>query len=187
MDMEEDVKDAIVQDMEESFERFFSEYKNMHSPINQRVNQGIKPINQWINQYLNQDMKRIVDSLPLTDSSVIVFDIDDTLIDRNSIPILEVIELYKYVLRKGFKVAIITARKGIGYNIHRTINELFMHGIKDYLFLYFMRMEDEDHVMYKLNARKDIHDKNYKVVMSIGDMPWDIGEYGGVGILYKSA
>ena len=35
---------------------------------------------------------------------------------------------------------------------------------------------------YKLNARKAIEDH---VIMSIGDKSWDIGQYGGYGIIVR--
>jgi len=36
---------------------------------------------------------------------------------------------------------------------------------------------------YKKQARKQIIDYGYTPLMSIGDMYWDIGEYGGIGII----
>ena len=30
---------------------------------------------------------------------------------------------------------------------------------------------------------KDIMNKGYNIEMSLGDKPWDIGEYGGIGVI----
>ena len=35
---------------------------------------------------------------------------------------------------------------------------------------------------YKKYARKNVVETGYKPLFSIGDMEWDIGEYGGFGI-----
>ena len=52
--------------------------------------------------------------------------------------------------------------------------------------MYFLPPESssraQDQADYKLTARKNLHEMGYTVVMSVGDMPWDIGAYGGVGI-----
>jgi hypothetical protein len=41
----------------------------------------------------------------------------------------------------------------------------------------------EDIKEFKKMARKGILDKGYTPLMSIGDMYWDVGEYGGIGII----
>jgi predicted secreted acid phosphatase len=36
---------------------------------------------------------------------------------------------------------------------------------------------------YKESCRESITNKGYKIVLSIGDTQWDVGKYGGYGIL----
>ena len=45
-----------------------------------------------------------------------------------------------------------------------------------------MYADNFNQYQYKLEARKRIPDN---VIMSIGDKPWDIGQYGGYGILVR--
>ena len=43
--------------------------------------------------------------------------------------------------------------------------------------------QDKIQTKFKLLARKNLHDSGKKVEISIGDMKWDIGEYGGIGFI----
>lgn len=116
-------------------------------------------------------------------NDVIVFDIDGTLIDENGKAIDEIITAYFYVKNFGYQTAIITARPDITENIIYTLEQLRSHGITGYKFAYFLPLHKTDQATYKLLARKNITDKGYNIVASVGDMPWDIGEYGGVGFI----
>lgn len=112
---------------------------------------------------------------------VIVYDIDDTLIDSQGRPIEPIIRTYWHAKNLGFKTVIITARED--RHIEPTKQQLHSHGIVNYSGLYFRPSLVTDLATYKLSARKNIHERGSTVVMSIGDMPFDIGKYGGIGFL----
>lgn len=141
-----------------------------------KMNTSIELIN------LSESIIKTMGSLPNDPNSIIVYDIDDTLIEsRNRTPIQPILYTYRYAKDKGLKTAIITARRDLNHNINLTKKELERHGIADYSFMYFLPEGKRDQSKYKLLARKNLHDRGYKVLMSIGDAPWDIGEYGGIG------
>jgi len=120
---------------------------------------------------------------PVGDFESVVFDIDDTLIDSLGKPMFDVIDLYLYARKLRFKIFIITARAGADDNIRRTIVELEHFGITGYTGLYFRHPDNHNVENYKLVARRKIFEDGFNTVMSVGDMPWDIGLYGGVGII----
>jgi hypothetical protein len=128
------------------------------------------------------NIKSIIAGTESSPNSVIVYDIDNTLIHDSGYPITPIIDTYLYAKARGFKPVIMTARPGTPENIERTKKQLQFYGISDYLCMYFRPVDKLDPYRYKLLARENIHDRGYKVVMSIGDMPWDMGAYGGIGI-----
>ena len=118
---------------------------------------------------------------------IVVFDIDDTLLLPSSgIGIPESVFFYRFVKCMGFKTVIITARMGYKENIDKTFMDLKNIGIKDFESIYFRSTSNPDVAKFKLSSRKNIHDRyNENVIMSVGDMPWDLGEYGGVGVFLE--
>ena len=50
-----------------------------------------------------------------------------------------------------------------------------------YKYMYFIPRDKQDPITFKYIARRNLHERGYNVAMSIGDMPWDIGYYGGIG------
>ena len=117
------------------------------------------------------------------DRSIVIYDIDDTLIDSQGNPIEHIIRTYKYALSKGYKIAIITARPGFIDNIEYTRAQLLKAGIDNYDVIFFRPEHYKDIATYKLKCRKHLHELDYNIVASIGDAYWDIGEYGGVGFI----
>ena len=111
----------------------------------------------------------------------VVFDIDNTLINNDGSLITPIFQVYRYALGRGFMTAIITARSvnGLSY----TINQLENMGIHGYSQLYMRQPTNMNIKTMKLQSRKSLYDKGYLVIMSIGDMPWDVGQYGGVPVL----
>lgn len=130
---------------------------------------------------ITQKIISIINTLPI--DHVIVFDIDSTLLDLDGRVIEPIAHTYHYARQRGHPIAIITARQGYDYVISYTIDQLHDSGIRDYDRLYFMSPTTDDQFRYKMEARKSIHDDGEIVGMSIGDMPQDIGEYGGVGVI----
>jgi len=109
-----------------------------------------------------------------------IFDIDDTILTENQI-IKPIFELYQYALENNVYIIFITARDGSNMTQQITIDQLNSFGIK-YDLLYFRPPNMRDVKKYKKYARKNVVEVGYTPLFSIGDMYWDIGEYGGLGI-----
>lgn len=110
----------------------------------------------------------------------VVFDIDGTLLNEDT-PIVPIIEFYNYCKELGYHIFIITARDS--YGIAETSKQLLDMGITDYVSIYFRLPTYWDMNKYKESCRESIMNKGYKTVLSIGDTDWDIGTYGGYGVL----
>lgn len=121
--------------------------------------------------------------ITLPTNSSAIFDIDDTLIRSSGELIPEVRDLYNYTLSLGMTTFIITNRVGTDENIERTHQELSSHGIVNYNTAYFRDADCHNMWYPKLNARKHISDRGYTTIISVGDKPWDIGKYGGLGVI----
>lgn len=140
--------------------------------------------------YLNLIHKKVEDAIqyiyeykmqyPDANNLAIVFDIDGTLLNDET-PIKPVVDLYNIGKSMGFHNFIITARDSHG--VSETIDQLNKIGIYDYDSMYFRLPIYWNMDQYKESCRKSITDKGYNVVLSIGDTPWDIGRYGGYGVL----
>jgi len=123
----------------------------------------------------------ILENIPFKKNQAVVFDIDDTLINSKTNQLIDwVFDLYNYCIIKGYNIYIITARPGTVPNMNATIKQLARLNIGNYKRLYFRHPHDMQIARFKKLARKSI---NKKVVLSIGDQPGDIGEYGGVGVI----
>ena len=131
-------------------------------------------------------MEQIVDFIPFNNRQAIVFDIDDTLLNTHTLQLIpNIYSFYRYCLQKGYTIFIITARVGTPVNIKATAHQLENLGIRDYKSIYFRQPYDIDMHSFKENSRKNILNEGHKVIMSLGDNIWDIGKYGGVGVLVK--
>jgi hypothetical protein len=130
---------------------------------------------------LSKTIIKNLDSRKWPENSAIVFDIDDTLIDGFGRSIVPIIMVYNYSKLKNIIPVIITSRAGTPESIEFTQLQLLSHGITDYKFLYFRNPNLINPWEYKLNARKNIHDRGITVIMSLGDQDWDLGQYGGIG------
>jgi predicted secreted acid phosphatase len=124
-----------------------------------------------------------MEQLQANDKNIIVFDIDETLINSKGLPIQPIVDTYLFAKEKGLKTAIITARPGSEKNIIETHKQLKTIGIDKYDNMYFLPENKQDPAFFKLSARKDLHKRGYTVVMTIGDMNWDIGAFGGMGFI----
>ena len=125
----------------------------------------------------------VLERIPFHPNQAIVFDIDDTLIhSRTHAPIISTARLYNYCRAKGYHIYIITARPFSPRNAHITAQQLHQHGFGGYKKIFFRHPREMRVALYKQNARKSIPEK---VIMSIGDQPGDMGEYGGIGVLVK--
>jgi predicted secreted acid phosphatase len=118
----------------------------------------------------------------------VIFDIDGTLVHEHtwSNPIWSVINFCNYCKEIGIATIIVTARPAWDKNIELTKNALKKLGLNCDLF-FFRKPDYENLNDFKLSTRAYISTyENYNVLMSIGDNVWDIGEYGGTGILMKT-
>ena len=129
----------------------------------------------------------VLEKIPFDKNQAVVFDIHDTLIHSGTHKIItDVFNIYQYCVNKGYHIHIITARAANKKTIQLTLQQLNFLNIKKYETISFRPIFDLNVYKFKLDARKKIKDKyNQNVVMSIGDMWWDIGEYGGYGIIVK--
>jgi len=118
----------------------------------------------------------------------IVFDIDGTLVHDGTWdkPVWSVINFCNYCKEIGITTIIVTARPGWEANITNTKNSLQELGIVCDAF-FFRKPECTNLDDFKLSCRKHIDNvAQYNILLSIGDNPWDIGEYGGSGVLMKA-
>jgi predicted secreted acid phosphatase len=129
-----------------------------------------------------QTAYNIINNLP-EKKGVIVFDIDDTLVcGLIGTPISPVIDFYNYIKKLGFTPVIITARLYNKPTIDYTFKQLTDVSVNGYRAIYFRPLNEENVPEFKKMARKTVQDTLGEIVMSVGDMPWDYGEYGGHGI-----
>ncbi len=120
----------------------------------------------------------------LPENPAMVFDIDQTLIDEKQNCIQPIIDIYNYAKDMNIALFIITSRPGMEPVISMTKKTLLDCNIMGVKAMFFRPYNKVDHTYYKKSARKAIYDRfNHNVIMSIGDSTWDIGEYGGEGVL----
>jgi len=130
-----------------------------------------------------EKIKKFINRLYVKENHMVVFDIDDTLIYTDGNPKTHIIDIYNLCLEKGLKTSIITARRGYPDTIEKTLNQLKSQKIEKFSYIYFMLQNWNDPAYYKLISRKDLTEKGFDIVCSIGDMYWDIGLYGGAGYI----
>ncbi len=137
---------------------------------NTLANEKVSIAHSFLDSYVQGDVT----------NPTVIFDIDDTLISRYGL-IKPVFELYNRVKEMGMNTIIITARlkQGLSY----TEKQLNDNNITGYSQLYLRDLYDINPWLYKLSARKQVYDDGFDTIMSIGDFEWDLGEYGGFGVL----
>jgi predicted secreted acid phosphatase len=126
---------------------------------------------------------KILNSLKIPDKAAVIFDIDDTLLDKNGNPIYHTVNIFNYVKMMGIKPIIVTNREYSFESLKYTTEQLLKAGITGVDLLYFRDPSETNPWTAKLSMRKCIYNNGYNVILSIGDMPWDIGKYGGIGII----
>jgi hypothetical protein len=130
---------------------------------------------------------QLIQRLQPKPNDIVVFDIDDTMFDpTNGNENTIVIQFYQFLIQNNINTAIITAREDTPINRLLTEQELHYHGITNWKYLLMRNPTEFDLFYYKRNMRKLIHDDGYKVIISIGDKEWDIGDYGGFGIIVQN-
>lgn len=124
-----------------------------------------------------------LDRTEIPSNAVIVFDIDHTLLDQHGAIIPPIVYLYHAIKSKGITPIIVTAREGRSEVVRWTQDQLRDLGIDGYTYMYFLGVGKTDPWHYKKIARKNVHERGYIVIATIGDEQWDHGEFGGVGFM----
>lgn len=139
---------------------------------------------QWTNEMIEISKEAIhkLHVMELPENPVIIFDIDDTLINYRGEVIDQVVMIYNYAKMIGITPMIITSRPIYPQIVKWTRKQLLRNNITGYNSIYMRPVSKTDHWKFKLQSRKNIYDRGFNVVMSLGDQPWDIGEYGGIGV-----
>lgn len=110
-------------------------------------------------------------------NKAIVLDIDDTMIMTSGNIYKSIKLIYDHALRNEIKVFIITARVLNNPTINFTKNQLVRAGYQKYEGLYLMPrsyMISRQIQMYKYTARQLIKNKNYDIILNIGDQWTDL-------------
>lgn len=141
---------------------------------------------QWKNELFLISLNSInyLENQKKCNECVVVFDIDETLLDLNGDIIEPIWNIYNYCVINGFCIAIITSRLGTIEGVNYTVNQLQSKNII-YNWLYMCKNTSDitNPYIYKETCRKSIYEKGYHIIMSIGDQLWDIGDYGGKGYI----
>lgn len=107
----------------------------------------------------------------------VVFDVDDTLVDRNEAPNEAVIHLYNTCKEIGLRCCIVTARPESIDNRRMTVDMLRLNGIDDWESLYMMpHAKNVDAVAlsrFKRQCRDDIETR-HRILANVGDMWHDL-------------
>ncbi len=140
---------------------------------------------EWRQQQIVDGARAVLSKLALAPNSIVIFDIDDTLITPTGKPYVPVIDLYNEALANGIHTGLITARSGDPSNVDATFAQLHRVGVADWSIAYFRSPKQLDVARFKRNARKDLWSKGYHVVMTVGDKEWDHGDYGGFSVLIR--
>lgn len=130
-----------------------------------------------------RDADALINRLALPSNTVVVFDIDMTLLNERGERIEPVCWFYEKILGLGYIPILITARPSLDAVVEETEFQLYVNNILNYESIYFKDPDEKNYYLYKLNSRRNIWDRGYHIAMSIGDQPWDIGDYGGIGVL----
>ena len=123
---------------------------------------------------------------PIPKNSAVVFDIDDTLVDIHGNCLIPIVDLYNTIKSMNISIILITNRVNNDYVALKTEEMLHKCNITGYNCIYFRPSNRLDFYNYKKEARISCHVRGFNVIMSVGDQPWDMGDYGGIGIKLPS-
>jgi len=132
-------------------------------------------------QKICEDAKNYFAKIPVAENSLIIFDVDDTalynlrfrattdLISPKTTAILPVLELYNYLMSKGFNIVFLTSRD----NCERTKEELIKSGYKGFKDVICMREFDDNYTAYWKGKKRKLLAQTYSIVGSIADRERD--------------
>lgn len=124
-------------------------------------------------EFIKRNVIQSLNKIEVTKETAVIFDIDNTLINKYAKIIDEIADIYKECEKKGITIMIVTSRPAIPDSITYTQNQLHEHNLNGYQSIYFMKPNRTDVGLYKYNARKHIFERGYKVIYSFGDMDTD--------------
>lgn len=133
---------------------------------------------ELVNQIISVYQERLFDPM-----DAVVFDIDDTVITQLGEAIPSIIHLVKFFRFKGAAIFFITARVGDPDVKLHTEYQMRSLGIP-YNAIYYRSSLFSDPWVFKEGIRCALG-RNFRIFMSVGDKPWDIGKCGGIGVLLK--
>ena len=117
-----------------------------------------------------RDTISIIQNIRHKKNDIIIFDIDNTLLDSNGFRINPIIALFDFVKLMNIPIAIITNRIGTPENIKKTQTQLYNKCILDYRYIYFLKPLDYNISEFKTNCYQDIIKKGYDIIISVGDL-----------------
>ena len=142
---------------------------------------------EWYNHIneISQQIITILNQTPISSNSTIIFDIDGTLIHSSGEgPIIPIVNVWNHAKSMGITLVIITNRIGTQQNINYTQIQLDSFNISGWRLMFFRPPDKVDNPFkYKGAARTGVYERGYNTIISIGDQPCDIGNYGGIGVL----
>ena len=125
----------------------------------------------------------ILKKIPFNENQAVVFDIDDTLFRSDTFQVIKPTwELFQYCKKTGYKIYIITARPDTENAIKWTAEQLKQANLTGFQKISFRPHREINVYKYKLAMRRAIPEK---IIMSVGDMQWDIFPEGGFPLLVK--
>ena len=142
-------------------------------------------IPEWRQQQIVDGARALLQSLAIPPNAIVIFDIDDTLITPAGKPYSKIVDFYNELVNAGIHVGLITARSGEERNVNATFKQLENVGIKDWKVSYFRSPTQTNVARFKLKARKNLWDRGYYVIMTLGDQDWDHGDYGGFSVFIR--
>jgi len=140
---------------------------------------------EWRQLQIVNGARALLVQLALAPNSLVLFDIDDTLITPHGLPYKEVVEFYNECKHMGIHVGLCTARIGDARVVETTIKQLNQVGVSGWSVAYFRKPKQHDVALYKKHARQNCWDRGYHVVMTVGDQDWDHGDNGGFSLFIR--
>lgn len=120
-----------------------------------------------------ENVLKTIQTMKVEPNTALIFDIDNTLIDELNRLIMPIFNIYKTAINRNIKIIIITSRPGTPINIRETTKQLKSHGISKFEAIYFLKPGKTDVPLMKFRARKNVFDKDFKVIYSFGDQDHD--------------
>jgi hypothetical protein len=140
---------------------------------------------EWRQQQIVDGARALLQSLAIPPNAIVIFDIDDTLITPAGAPYTHIIDFYNELREAGIHVGLITARSGEQRNVEATFKQLENVGVRGWRVSYFRSPSQTNVARFKLKARKNLWERGYYVIMTLGDQDWDHGEYGGFSVYIR--